>query len=640
MISSLSQALGRTRSQKPTRRDHELVRSVRRAAKELASLTEVQLRQRADDMRALVEAGRPAASPDVLVPSFSLVHEAARRTIGISFYDVQLLAGLALARGAVAQMQTGEGKTFVAALPAFVHALAGRGVHVMTSNSYLADRDHELMSPLFECLGMSAGRLQQQSDPAAKRAAYASDVTYGPGYEFGFDYLRDQVMLRRSEEARLGDAFLARLRDAGVAPQQRVQRGLACAIVDEVDHVLIDDASSPLIISQPTADTAEDAQAHLLARSVVPDLREGADYRFDAAAGLIQLTSRGSDVVHGDDYPVPWKVLLRPWTEYVEQALRVELLMRRDVHYVVQEGEVRVVDESTGRIFAERSWRDGLHQAIEAKEGVAISADKRSIARITRQRFFRLYDRRSGMTGTAVGSEAEFREFYGLDVVVIPLHRPGRRTVHPSRCFAHAQAKWSAVVEEVRQVHAGGRPVLVGTRNIVDSETLAAQLREQGIPHLLLNGVQDADEAAIVAGAGRASTVTIATNMAGRGTDIKLAAGVAENGGLHVIATQRHSSRRIDRQLIGRCGRQGDPGSARFFLSADDELIRTHRPWLARTMRRAANAEGEILADFDFAVRHTQQVAEKAGHRRRRQLFHSDRQRDTSMAKFAGEAAE
>jgi preprotein translocase subunit SecA len=639
MISPLKN-LGYTRSRKSTRRDRELVRSIRRAAADLEPLPETQLRHRADELRSLVEAGRSAMSPDVLVPSFALVNEAARRTIGITFYDVQLLAGLALTRGAVAQMQTGEGKTFVAALPAFVHALVGRGVHVMTSNSYLAERDHKLMSPVFECLGMSVGRLQQQSAPAQKQAAYASDVTYGPGYEFGFDYLRDQVMLRRSEESRLGQTLLSRLRGAGAAPQQRVQRGLACAIVDEVHHVLIDDAGSPLIISQATADTAEDAQAHLLARSLVPDLREGGDYRFDAAAGLAQLTSRGSEIVHSDEYPVPWKVLLRPWSEYVEQALRVELLMRRDVHYVVQEGEVRVVDESTGRIFAERSWRDGLHQAIEAKEGVTITADKRSIARITRQRFFRLYDRRCGMTGTAVGSEAEFREFYGLNVVVIPLHKPGRRTVCPSRCFADDNAKWSAVVEEVRQVHASGRPVLVGTRSIVDSETLAQRLQDRDVPHLLLNGVQDADEAGIVAQAGRSYAVTIATNMAGRGTDIKLGRGVAEKGGLHVIATQRHSSRRIDRQLIGRCARQGDPGSARFFLSADDEIIRTHRPWLARTMRRAANSQGEILADFDFAIRHTQRVAEKTGHRRRRQLFHSDRQRDTSMAKFAGEDRE
>jgi len=560
--------------------------------------------------------------------------------LGVTYYDVQLLSGLALARGSVAEMQTGEGKTFVAALPAFIHALAGRGVHVLTSNGYLAERDFQLLTPAYECMGLSAGVLQANGPIAEKRSAYACDVTYGPGYEFGFDYLRDQVTLRRAEEATLGDTLLARLRGNGPGTEPPIQRGLACAIVDEVDHVLIDDASSPLIISEPTADAAEDADAHRVARSMISRLQHDRDYQFDASSGLVQLTKQGSKAIHTDDAPIPWKVLLRPWSEYVEQALRVELVFRRDVHYVVQEGEVRVVDESTGRVFAERSWRDGLHQAIEAREGVKITAEKRSTARITRQRLFRLYDRLCGMTGTAMESEAEFREFYGLGVVPIPLWKPSQRTLDPTRWFADVDAKWNAVVEEVRQIHCEGRPVLVGTRTIAASEALAQRLRERGVPHQVLNGKQDADEATIVAQAGQPGAVTIATNMAGRGTDIKLGPGVAERGGLHVIGTERHTSRRIDRQLVGRCARQGDPGTAQFFLSADDELIRTYRPWLGRAINRAAGNAGEALSDFEHATRKTQALAEQAGRARRRSLFHSDRQRDTVMAKFAGEDRE
>jgi len=614
-----------------------LIQSIRQAGTDLGPLSEQQLQDQTDDLRESVARGKSPVSSDLMVQAFALVNEAARRTIGISFYDVQMLGGLALARGSVAEMQTGEGKTFVAALPAFVHALAGRGVHVLTSNAYLAERDFRLLLPVYECLGLTAGVLEPNTPPQKKRSAYACDVTYGPGYDFGFDYLRDQVTLRRSEEARLGDTLLGRLRGNGPGPETPIQRELACAIVDEVDHVLIDDASSPLIISEPTAETAEDAEAHRVARSMIAELQRDRDYKFDAETGAVQLTEQGSKGIHTDTAPIPWKVLLRPWSEYVTQALRVELCFRRDVHYVVQEGQVRVVDESTGRVFAERSWRDGLHQAIEARDGLEITAEKRSIARITRQRLFRLYDQLCGMTGTAMESEKEFREFYGPRVTPIPLWKPSQRAIQPTRCFADADAKWNAVVEAVRQVHNTGRPVLVGTRTIAASEILAEQLRNRGVPHQVLNGKQDADEAAIVAEAGQAGAVTIATNMAGRGTDIKLEPGVAERGGLHVIATERHTSPRVDRQLIGRCARQGDPGTAQFFLSADDELIRTHRTWLARSIKRAADAKGEVHADFDLAVRKTQALAEKHGYRRRRSLFHGDQHRDTVMAKFAGE---
>ncbi len=621
----------------PTVRDHEWVREIREAGGRLESLPDSDLQDQTEQLRDVVQQGRSPTSPDVLVPAFALANEAARRALGIRYYDVQLLGGLALARGAVAEMQTGEGKTFVAALPAVVQALAGRGVHIITSNAYLAERDCQLVAPLYTKLGLSVGLLAQDASPEEKRAAYACDVTYGPGYDFGFDYLRDQVTLRHGDEAGLGETLIGRLRGVRPVERQRVQRGLACAIVDEVDHVLIDDASSPLIISEPSAQTAIDAEACRVAREMIDQLREGRDYRSDAANGTIQLIDQGTETVHRDGTSVPWKVLLRPWADYVEQALRVELFFRRDVHYVVQEGEVRVVDESTGRIFADRSWRDGLHQAVEAREGVEITSEKRPIARITRQRLFRLYDRLCGMTGTALDSAGEFAEFYGLPVVEVPLWKPSQRTVLGSRCFVDADAKWTAVVDEIDRVHQAGRPVLVGTRTIADSEVLTERLAARGVPHQVLNGKQDADEAEIVAQAGERGAVTIATNMAGRGTDIKLGPDVAELGGLHVIGTQRHTSRRIDRQLIGRSARQGDPGSAQFFLSADDDLLRKQRPWLSRNMSRAGGPDREISSDNDVAFRNTQRLTEKASRAHRRQLFHSDQQRDTVMAKFAGE---
>lgn len=636
-VSRYDRLLRRPHRGRITRAQRDFVQRIRQSCADLARLDDRQLRDAAAHLRESVGGGRSATSTDLLVPAFALVNEALRRTLRVSYHDVQLLGGLALSLGSVAEMQTGEGKTYVAALPAFVHALSGRGVHVLTSNDYLAKRDFHLLQPAYECLGVSVGLLQPNCSRQEKRAAYACDVTYGPGYEFGFDYLRDQVALRRNKEAKLGETLLARFRYGAADDASPVQRQLACAIVDEVDNVLIDDAGSPLIISDSTTKAAEDAEAHHVARSMIARLREGQDYRFDAASGLVQLTKRGSKAIHNDSAAVPWGVLLRPWSEYVTQALRVDRLFRRDVQYVVQDGGVRVVDESTGRVFAERSWRDGLHQAIEAKEGLEITAEKRPIARITRQRLFRLYERLCGMTGTAMESAGEFREIYGLRVSPIPLWKPSQRTMEPTRLFADVDAKWAAVVETVRRVHATGRPILVGTRTIAASEALAERLGRHGVPHQMLNGKQDADEAAVVARAGQPGEVTIATNMAGRGTDIKLGPGVAELGGLYVIATEHHAARRVDRQLVGRCARQGDPGTAQFFLSADDQLVRVHRPWLARAIRRAASAEGEVHADFDYAIGKTQVLAEKAGRRRRRQLFHSDQHRDSVMAKFAGE---
>ena len=382
-------------------------------------LSDQEIRRSVEDLRERLEKGHAPASNEITVPAFALVNEAARRTIGISFFDVQFLAGLALARGCVAEMQTGEGKTFVAALPAFVHALRGRGVHVITSNAYLAERDFEQLAPVFQFLGVSTALLPEGSASEDKQAAYACDVTYGTGYEFGFDYLRDQVLLRQVSNVRLGRTFRDQLRGDTQQRQQTAQRGLAFAIVDEIDSVLIDDATSPLVLSGQTSAVAEDADAHIAARELIATLVETDHYQLDTAAGSIRLTDSGSRFIYENPDAIPLKVLLRPWSEYVEQALRAKWLFKKDGHYIATDDLVQIVDEYTGRIFSQRSWRDGLHQAIEAKEGVTITAEKRPIARITRQKFFRLYDDLCGMTGTAVGSESEFWEFYRLPVVAI-----------------------------------------------------------------------------------------------------------------------------------------------------------------------------------------------------------------------------
>jgi preprotein translocase subunit SecA len=435
----------------------------------------------------------------------------------------------------------------------------------------------------------------------------------------------------------LGDTLRGALRGAKWAGPQTVQRGLSFAIIDEVDNVLIDDAGSPLILSDQVAAAAEDAEAHRAARRAIAQLEAGKHYTIDRARGAVSLTSLGAKKVHDENANIPFAVLSRPWSEYIEQSLRAEWLFRRDVHYVVDDEQVQIVDESTGRIFSERHWRDGLHQAIEAKERVPINAEKQPLAQITRQRFFRLYRGLCGMTGTASTSRREFWQFYQLPVVVIPLRKPCRREIQTARYFADADAKWAAIAEAVQVLNREGRPVLVGTQTIADSERMAGELEARRLQFQLLNGRQDAEEAAIVAQAGQVGAITVATNMAGRGTDIRLAPDVARRGGLHVMAAQRHESQRIDRQLVGRAARQGDPGSAQFFLSADDSLIQRFGPWLVQGMRRNAHKDREIHMDLDSYTRKVQRRAERMGFSRRRQLFRYDKYRDSVMAKVAGQ---
>ncbi|MEZ6057245.1 MAG: translocase [Planctomycetaceae bacterium] len=617
------------------REDRLLVQQVRERTAALATASDRDLQLLTDDLRERVRQGAAVTSGVVLPMAFSLVNEAVRRVFGFELYDVQILAGAVLTRGGIAEMATGEGKTLTASLPAFTHALTGEGVHVVTSNHYLAGRDQEELAPVFELLGLSSVLLPEQVAADEKRGPYQAEITYGTGHEFGFDFLRDEIVLRTQRRQRLGADFSLKIRGHGNSRPQ-MQRGLAFAIVDEADNVLLDDAVSPLLLSESGGDEASDRKLHELARDLVLMLVSGVDFFCDVAVSSISLTERGLDRIH-DELPTELLGdLLRPWVQYVEQALRAEWLMRRDVHYVVEEDEVRIVDESTGRIFPDRTWKDGLHQAVEAKERIKITAEKQALARVTRQRFYRMYQGLCGMTGTATGSEREFAQVYGTQVYAIPLRTPSRRQLLPTRSFGSRHAKWEAVADDVANRHQSGQPVLIGTRSIFDSEELASMLVDRGIPFQLLNGRQDAEEAEIIAAAGQVGAVTLATNLAGRGTDIKPSAEARVKGGLHVVATEKHDSARVDRQLVGRAARQGDPGSAQFFVSADDPLLKVHASWLAQMMARTADRHGESRVQPDRTLSRVQSSLERMEARRRQQMLQADEARDQLIHRFSG----
>lgn len=564
-----------------------VVRAVHGTWPTLRSLPDGRLRDRYADLREVVARGAALTDWNTLSRCFAVTAEALRRVTGRELYPVQLLAGVILTSGGIAEMQTGEGKTITAALPATAHALIGRGVHVVTSNAYLAERDQRELAPVYELLGLHSALLPERVADAEKRRAYQADITYGTGYEFGFDYLRDQLKLAPSNAPRrLGTRIAGTLQ--GTSPwTPLLQRGLHFAVVDEVDHVLLDDAASPLLLSLPTAQFAADIQAHQLAKTLADQLEQSVDYELDHYHQRVELTAAGRKKAHAQDLEVPFEILQRPWLEYVEAAVRANYLLRRDVHYVVANNELQLVDQATGRIFADRAWQQGLHQAVECREGLPITAEKRAAATITRQRFFRLYRHLSGMTGTAQGSEREFRDIYHLEVTSIPTHRPSRRQILAPVLSGSLTEKFAAIVTEALHTQSTGQPVMIGTRTIEDSERLADALASRGVAFQLLNGRQDANEAELVAQAGKLGMITIATNLAGRGTDILPDPAAIDRGGLHVIATERADSARVDRQLFGRSGRQGEPGSARFHLSPHDWLMRL----AARTERSSLGAD-------------------------------------------------
>lgn len=558
-------------SEKEVRRYRGVVSTINELEPSLESLSDEALRHKTEEFRQRLADG--SSLQEVLPEAFAVVREGSKRVLGMRHFDVQLIGGMVLNDGRIAEMKTGEGKTLVATLAAYLNALPGHGVHVVTVNDYLARRDSQWMGQLYQFLGLTVGLIQHDLEPPQRREAYAADITYGTNNEFGFDYLRDNMVMTLDE---------------------MVQRGLSYAIVDEVDSILIDEARTPLIISGQ-ADRSTDLY-YTFAR-IAKNLKEDRDFTVDEKLKAVSPTEVGIAKVERmlgvsnlyDDAHLDY-------AHYLNGALRAKALMKRDRDYVVKDGEVIIVDEFTGRLMFGRRYSDGLHQAIEAKEGVKIEDETQTLATITFQNYFRMYDKLAGMTGTAITEEEEFRKIYGLDVIVVPTHRPMIRKDFPDIVYKTEAAKFRAVVREIEELYKTNRPVLVGTVSIDKSERLSAMLQERGIPHSVLNAKFHEQEAEIIAQAGQPGVVTIATNMAGRGTDIVLGEGVVEMGGLHIIGTERHESRRIDNQLRGRSGRQGDPGSSRFYLSLEDDFLRLFAaPTLSSLMDRLGVDEDEPI---------------------------------------------
>jgi len=489
---------------------------------------------------------------DELLPeAFAAVREASVRTLKMRHFDVQLIGGMVLHQGKIAEMKTGEGKTLVATLPAYLNALNGQGMHIVTVNDYLARRDTEWMGNIYRFLGLQVGTILHGLTDPERQAAYAADITYGTNNEFGFDYLRDNMKFERGA---------------------LVQRDLNYAIVDEVDSILVDEARTPLIISGPAEKSTD---LYYQVNSIIPKLVRDRDFSVDEKARTSTLTEEGvakcEKLMQVENLYDPRCIEV---LHHINQALKAHALFKRDVDYIVKDGEVIIVDEFTGRLMPGRRYSEGLHQALEAKEGVKIENENQTLATITFQNYFRMYRKLAGMTGTADTEAAEFKKIYSLDVMVVPTHRPMIRTDFPDVIYKTKREKYEAALDEIEELHAKGQPVLVGTISIDVSEQLSKKLKARGIPHEVLNAKHHEKEAQIVAGAGQRGQVTISTNMAGRGTDIVLGPGVVDLGGLHILGTERHESRRIDNQLRGRSGRQGDPGSSRFYLALDDDLLR------------------------------------------------------------------
>ena len=591
---------GETNEQR-LRRLQPYLEAVNALGPKIAELSDAELQGKTAEFRARLEGGETLE--DILTEAFATVREVAARRVGLRPFDVQILGAVVLHQRRIAEMRTGEGKTLVATLPAYLNALVGK-VHIVTVNDYLAKRDREWMGPVYEFLGLKVGLLQEGLEIPERKAAYQCDIIYGTNNEFGFDYLRDNL---------------------AVSVEQRVQTGLDYAIIDEVDNILIDEARTPLIIS---GSTEESARLYKKFAGVAPLFKEGQDFETEEKARTVMLTEAGvrkaEEILHQDNMYSPENIEL---LHHLEVALRARLFFHKDVDYIVKDGRVIIVDEFTGRLMPDRRYSDGLHQALEAKEGLEIRRESQTLAQITLQHYFKLYKGIAGMTGTAKTEEDEFKEIYGMDVVVIPTHKPMIRQDHADMLFRAEEGKFNAIVAEVERLHREGRPVLIGTNSIERSERLSALMKRRGLKHNVLNAKYHEKEAEIIKDAGQRGAITVATNMAGRGVDIKLGEGIAELGGLHIIGAQRHESRRIDNQLRGRSGRQGDPGSSQFFISLEDELIKLFGgERIGAIMDRLGMKEGEAITHelLTTAVRRAQKRVEERNFEIRKRLLQYD----------------
>jgi len=584
MIGNLIKKIVGSKNERELKRIQPLIQRINQVESKVSPLSDDQLRAKTSELKERIERGE--SLDEILPEAFAVVREAAKRTLGERHFDVQLIGGIVLHEGKIAEMATGEGKTLVANLPAYLNALEGKGVHIVTVNDYLAKRDREWMGVIYRSLGLSVGVIVHELNDRERKEAYRCDITYGTNNEFGFDYLRDNMKFDIEDY---------------------VQRELNYAIVDEVDSILIDEARTPLIISGPTEESTD---KYYKINRVIPSLKQGKDYQLEEKSHTAFLTEEGvahvEKLIHVENLYDPRNIEI---LHHVNQALKAHTLFKRDVDYVVKEGEVVIVDEFTGRLMPGRRWSDGLHQAVEAKENVRIENENQTLATVIFQNYFRMFKKLAGMTGTADTEAAEFRKIYNLDVMVIPTNMPLVRTNYPDVIYKTEEEKFRAVVREIEELYRAGRPVLVGTISIEKSERLSHFLKKKGIPHNVLNAKHHEGEAEIIAQAGRVGAMTISTNMAGRGTDILLGGNpkflaktmvdeeadaeanqkalekaltivqkekekVIQLGGLHVLGTERHEARRIDNQLRGRSGRQGDPGSSRFYLSLEDDLLR------------------------------------------------------------------
>ncbi len=571
MIGLILQKIFGTQNIRMLKRLWPIVHQVNALESEIEKLTDEQLRAKTDEFRKRLADGQTV--DDLLVEAFAVVREASKRTTKMRHFDVQVLGGIVLHQGKIAEMATGEGKTLVATLPIYLNALDGKGVHLITVNDYLARRDRNWMGPIYEMLGLTVGVIQHDIKNEERREAYACDITYGTNNEFGFDYLRDNMV---------------------VSMDHRVQRPLHYAIVDEVDSILIDEARTPLIISGPAEESTD---KYYRVDRIIPRLDQEKDFKTDEKAHTVILTEDGikhcESLLGVDNLYENTQIDL---IHHVNQALRAHVLFKRDEEYVVKDGEVIIVDEFTGRMMPGRRFSDGLHQALEAKEKVNIRRENQTLATITFQNYFRMYKKLAGMTGTAATEAVEFDKIYKLDVAVIPTNKPLIRRDHTDCIYRTEREKFEAVANEIVEIHKEGRPVLVGTISIEKSERLSHMLKKKNLPHSVLNAKYHEKEAEIVAQAGQPGMVTIATNMAGRGTDIVLGEGVPGKGGLSVVGTERHEARRVDNQLRGRCGRQGDPGSSKYFISLDDDLMRIFgSDRIQGVMQRLGMQEGEEI---------------------------------------------
>jgi len=599
------------------------------------ALSNHHLQERLLRFRDHIRRGGREADPHIL-PALAAIREAADRQLGLRPFGVQLMGALAMHRGYLAEMATGEGKTLTAGLTAILWAWTRLPTHVVTVNDYLVQRDAEWLAPMYHFCGVRVGFVTGFMPPDERRKGYGCDVTYATSKEVVADFLRDglRVGALRDPTRRL---IRRLLRPAPEAADGLVMRGLHSAIVDEADSVLIDEAVTPLIISTLEKNDAL-REATQSAHELAAELHAGDDYTLNLRYREIEFTAQGRSKLADRCARLPglWRSPLRR-EELVKQALVAREFYHLGKQYIISDGRVVIVDEFTGRQMPNRTWREGMHQAIEAKEHLNLTDPNVTIARISFQRYFRLYERMGGMTGTAQEAAGEFWQTYRLPVITIPTHRPCIRIHHPDRLFATEPAKWDAIVAEIETTHATGRPILVGTRSVIASEKLAARLQERGLPFRLLNAVRHQEEATIVAVAGEPARITIATNMAGRGTDIRLGQGVAALGGLHVLATERHESRRVDRQLFGRSARQGDPGSAQAFVSVEDELLRRHLPhWVHARLRHTMSAGPPGTGTLaQAALNLAQRNATRLAFKMRRNVLRTDDWLDESLS-FAG----